>query len=137
MNGSDESLLERVRRRRQQKSKRARRTRNATPPTAPPTMAPVFDPPPELRPGSALSALDVPPVDEPPTPDTLAEGAGDDAVAVPVPLFPPDLGDVEFIQVSLPLPTRIKFDDPPVTYGPVSDMAKRYSVPSATLTCQS
>jgi hypothetical protein len=78
-----------------------------------------------------------PPEELPPTPDTLAEGFVDDVTTDPPLALPPVLGLVEFMQVSVPLPTVKRLVDPPVTYVPESAIASRYCVPAAMFTCQS
>ena len=141
MIGSVESRLCLARFLRQKNRSTASKTRNATPPTVPPTIAPtgVLDPPPP----PVLSWLEpplplVPPDEPPPTPETLALALGAALVAVPAPEpLPPARGDVSFIHELDPPATVISGDEPPVTLGPASDIAKRYSVPSSMLTCQS
>lgn len=148
-----ESRRERALRRIQQKRRRLSSTRNATPPTAPPAIAPVWLVVP------AVFEIESPPDDDPPTPATLVEadaaaadeGADEEAdeeaegdvevdEAEEVVLdeeVVAEAGDAELMQLVPPDCTVNKLVDPPVMAVPESLIIRRNSVPAAMSTGQS
>jgi hypothetical protein len=128
----------------QQKRRRLRRTRKATPPTVPPAIAPVWD-------VDVDWVIGAPPADEPPTPATPVDAEAEDEVAevldvldvldveleLEVEVEVADEGEVEFMQLVPPDCTVKRPVEPPVMYGPESLMRSKNCVPDAMSTVKS